>query len=258
METNMNNSNVQRTIDTSIKRLSDALAAGRSETLTDYLRAMARFHDYSWTNIMLIFTQRPEATRVAGFNTWRKVGRWVMRGQKGIVILAPLMKKDEEGNSGVYGFKAVRVYDFSQTDGRNMPEFDSVHGDPGRFAQSLITLARDQGIEVEFTDYLGGADGVSQGGKIKISSDLSEGERFAVLAHEIAHELMHRGERETSTRTRELEAEAVAFVICSVVGLDSYARSRDYIALYQGDDKALGDSLQEISRTVKFMLSAVI
>lgn len=252
------NTNVQHTIDTSLKRLSDALAAGRSETLTDYLKAMARFHDYSWTNIMLIFTQRPEATRVAGYNTWKKVGRFVMRGEKGIVILAPLMKKDDDGSRGVYGFKAVRVYDYSQTDGRKMPEFDSVHGDPGRFAQSLIDLARDQGIEVEFTDYLGGADGVSTGSTVKVCRDLPDGERFAVLCHELAHSFMHRGERETSTRTRELEAEAVAFVICSVVGLDSYARSRDYIALYQGDDKALGDSLQEIQRTAKFLLSAVI
>lgn len=252
------NTNVQHTIDTSLKRLSDALAAGRSETLTDYLKAMARFYDYSWFNVMMIFTQRPGATRVAGFNTWKKLGRWVMRGQKGIVILAPLLKKDDDGKNEIYGFKAVRVYDYSQTEGRKMPEFDSVHGDPGRFTQSLATLASDQGIEVEYVDSLNGADGVSTGGKVKVCRDLPEGEQFAVLTHEIAHELMHRGERKASKRTKELEAEAVAFVVCSVLGLDTYSRSRDYIQLYQGDDKALGDSLQHIQQTVKFMLSAVI
>ena len=252
------NKNVQYTIDSSLKRLSDALAAGRSETLTDYLTAMARFYDYSWFNVMMIFTQRPSATRVAGFNTWKKVGRWVKRGEKGIVILAPLLKRDENGEKDLYGFKAVRVYDIGQTDGRKLPLFDSVHGDPGRFTQSLATLASDQGIEVEYVDSLNGANGVSTGGKVQVSNDLPDGERFAVLAHELAHEFLHRGERKASKAIKELEAEAVAFVVCSVLGLDTYSRSRDYIGLYGGSAEALADSLQHIQQTVKFMLSAVI
>ena len=252
------NPNVQYTIDSSLKRLSDALAAGRSEVLTDYLKASSYFYDYSFANIMLIFSQRPSATRVAGFNTWKKVGRWVKRGEKGIVILAPLLKKDENGEKDLYGFKAVRVYDFSQTDGRRLPKFDSVHGDPGRFTQSLATLASDQGIEVEYVDSLNGADGVSTGGKVQVCKDLPEGEQFAVLAHELAHEFLHRGDRKASKKTKELEAEAVAFVVCSVLGLNTFNRSRDYIGLYGGDEKALADSLQEIQRTVKFLLSAVI
>lgn len=91
-----------------------------------------------------------------------------------------------------------------------------------------------------------------------VCKDLPDGEQFAVLAHELAHELMHRGERKASKKTKELEAEAVAFVVCSVLGLDTYSRSRDYIGLYGGSAEALADSLQEIQRTVKFLLSAVI
>lgn len=68
------------------------LEAGRSETLTHYLTVAARFHHYSWTNQFLIATQRPDATRVAGFHTWRRLGRWVRRGEHGIVIIAPIAR----------------------------------------------------------------------------------------------------------------------------------------------------------------------
>ncbi len=252
------NTNVQQTIDSSLSRLSEALAAGRSETVTEYLRAMARFHAYSWFNIMLIFMQRPSATRVAGYKTWKHVGRWVRRGEKGIVILAPMLKKDEEGDANVFGFKPVRVYDIAQTDGRQMPEFDSVHGDPANFYSSLVQLAWDQSIEVEYADDLQGADGVSMGGKVQILESLRPADRFSVLAHELAHELMHKKDCEKDKRTRELEAEAVAFVVSSVIGLSSRARSADYIHLYGGDEKKLADSLKAIQQTSSFILSSLI
>jgi antirestriction protein ArdC len=252
------NNNVQTVIDSSLQRLSEALAAGRSETLTEYLRAMARFHAYSWFNVMLIFMQRPSATRVAGYKTWKKVGRWVRRGEKGIVILAPMLKKDDEGDTNVFGFKPVRVYDFAQTDGRKMPEFDSVHGDPAHFYSSLVKLAWDQSIEVEYADDLDGADGVSMGGKVQILESLRPADRFSVLAHELAHELMHKKECDKDLKTKELEAEAVAFVVSSVIGLSSRSRSADYISLWGGDDKKLADSLKSIQQTSAFILSALI
>lgn len=252
------NRNVHETIDTSLQQLSDALAAGRSETLTDYLRAMARFHAYSWFNVMLIFMQRPSATRVAGYQTWKKVGRWVRRGEKGIVILAPMLKADDEGETNVFGFKPVRVYDIAQTDGRKMPEFDSVYGDPGHFYSSLVKLAWDQQIEVEYVDDLSGADGVSMGGKVQILESLRPADRFSVLAHELAHELMHKRDCDKDLKTRELEAEAVAFVVSTVIGLCTRARSADYIGLYGGDEKKLADSLKAIQQTSSFILSALI
>jgi hypothetical protein len=252
------NNNVQQTIDSSLQRLSEALAAGRSETLTEYLRAMARFHAYSWFNTLLIFMQRPSATRVAGYQTWKKVGRWVRRGEKGIMILAPMLKKDDEGETNCFGFKPVRVYDISQTDGRKMPEFDSVHGDPGHFYAELVKLAWDQQIEVEYADDLQGADGVSMGGTVKILESLRPADRFSVLAHELAHELMHKKECDKDLKTKELEAEAVAFVVSSVIGLSSRSRSADYICLWGGDDKKLADSLRSIQQTSAFILSALI
>lgn len=173
-------------------------------------------------------------------------------------ILAPLLKKDEDGNRTPYGFKAVRVYDHSQTDGRDLPKFDSVHGDPKNFLSRLVRFAGEHQIEVDFSDLLPGADGVSVRGRVIIGNDLPDGEKFAVLAHELAHEVMHRGERKVSKQTKELEAEAVAFVTCSVLGLDTFNRSRDYLGLYDGDDKALADSLQMIQRTVKLLLAAII
>ena len=252
------NKNVQETIDSSLQRLSECLEAGRSETLTGYLKAMARFHAYSWFNVLLVYMQRPSATRVAGYQTWKKVGRWVRRGETGITILAPMLEKDDAGETNLFGFKPVRVYDIAQTDGRNLPKFDSVHGDPRHFYSSLVKLAWDQDIEVEYVDGLGGADGVSMGGRIEILEELKPAERFSVLAHELAHELMHRGECDKDRRTKELEAEAVAYVVSSVIGLNSRAQSTDYIHLYGGDGQKLAASLKAIQQTSAFMLSAIL
>lgn len=252
------NNDTRHLIDSSLQRLSDCLAAGRSETLNDYLRAMARFHAYSWFNVMMIFMQRPSATRVAGFKTWKKVGRWVRKGEKGIVILAPMIQKDDEGETNVFGFKPVRVYDIAQTEGRRMPELDSVHGDPGHFLSALTKVAWDQAIDVEYVDDLSGADGVSTGGKIQLLESLRSGDKFAVLAHELAHELMHKKECDKDKKTKELEAEAVAFVVCETMGLSTRSRSTDYIHLYGGDEKKLAESLKSIQQTSAFILSALI
>src|SRR5690349_23263256 len=110
--------------------LVEALKSGQSEVLTEYLNAMARFHNYSFGNIMLIARQRPTATRVAGIRTWNSLGRFVKRGEKGILILAPMVgrrteRREEiaseiESNNAaderkpeqqLYGFRAVYVFD---------------------------------------------------------------------------------------------------------------------------------------------------
>jgi antirestriction protein ArdC len=106
-----------------------ALNEGRSETLTQYLSAMARFHRYSLGNIMLIASQRRDATRVAGFRTWNKLGRFVKKGEKGIFVLAPIMRRKTEGPEHLElkestipaGFRAVYVFDVSQTEGQELP-----------------------------------------------------------------------------------------------------------------------------------------
>src|SRR5438128_9333620 len=111
-----------------------ALQSGQSDVLTQYLNAMARFHNYSFGNIMLIARQKPEATNVAGIRTWNSLGRFVKRGEKGILILAPMVgkhrKKSEDAEqmedakqpeARLFGFRAVYVFDISQTEGKDLP-----------------------------------------------------------------------------------------------------------------------------------------
>src|SRR5207342_2111760 len=106
--------------------LANLLDAGHSDQLTAMLTAMARFHAYSWHNVCLIASQRPTATRVAGFQTWRTLGRFVRKGEKGIAILAPIVGRRaadsaEENARTVVGFRAAYVFDIEQTDGEPLP-----------------------------------------------------------------------------------------------------------------------------------------
>lgn len=244
----------------------DTLAAlldeGHSDRLTAFLKTMGRFHKYSWHNVALIATQCPTATRVAGFQTWRTLGRFVRKGEKGIAIMAPIIgrRRDaaDDDAKGVLGFRAAYVFDLAQTDGEPLPETAEASGDPGSKTEALRAAIVERGITVESVDDLGGALGTSAGGRIQILSGLSAAEEFVVLAHEYAHELLHRADdRPASRDTRELEAEAVAFVVGEAVGLDTREASRDYLHLYHGDREALTQSLDRIQRAVSVILNAV-
>ena len=110
------------------EQLIAALDAGHSETLNAYLKAIGRFHRYSLHNVMLIALQKPNASHVAGFRTWNQLGRYVKKGEKGIVILAPVLRRKEEKNeeptestSSVASFRAAYVFDITQTDGKELP-----------------------------------------------------------------------------------------------------------------------------------------
>jgi len=250
-----------------IEQLSQALEAGQSEKLKEHLAAMARFRRYSWHNIMLIASQNPTATHVAGFHAWHKLGRFVKKGEKGILILAPIIRKKAENNdetepdesSTTVGFRAAYVFDISQTDGQQLPEIGSVDGDPREYRERLGTFVAKQGIVLEYSQDIAPARGTSAGGKITLLPGQSAGEEFATLAHEVAHEMMHRDERRSSTskRVRETEAEAVAFVVCSAIGLETGTAAQDYIGLYGGDAKLLNESLEYIQRTATHILNAI-
>jgi antirestriction protein ArdC len=246
------------------------LESGHSAALKSYIAAMARFHRYSINNVLLIQSQHPGATHVAGFATWRQLGRFVRRGEKGIAILVPLAhrRRDLEDVSGdndsncdavrtVVGFKTGYVFDVSQTDGEPLASLAEVAGDPGEFAARLRAFAEHCGIEVAYGNReLGSADGASFGGRILLRDDLSPAVEFAVLVHEIAHELLHRGERRvvTSTKVREAEAEAVAFVVSFAIGLDTSTAANDYIQLYAGSKDTLLASLEAIRDTATRLL----
>jgi len=250
-----------------IEQLRQALEAGHSERLKQYLAAMARFRRYSWGNVILIASQKPNATHVAGFQAWHKLGRFVKKGEKGILILAPIIRKKGENDgetepdesSVAVGFRAVYVFDISQTDGQPLPEIGSVNGDPREYRERLAKFVAGQGITLEYSGEIAPARGMSEGGKITLLPGQSPAEEFATLAHETAHELMHRDERRSSTskRIRETEAEAVAFVVCSAIGLETGTAAQDYIGLYGGDAKLLSESLEYVKRTATQILNGI-
>lgn len=258
----MNADELRKLTTTALDQLRAALDSGRSEQLTDLLKTMARFHRYSINNICLIVSQRPTATRVAGFHTWRTMGRFVRKGEKGIAILAPIVgrKRDdvEDESRSVLGFRTAYVFDVAQTDGAPLPEGAQASGNPGAATQSLTAAIVSSGICVEYADELEGAQGLSHGGRIQILNGLTPAAEFSVLAHEYAHELLHRSaDRPASRDARELEAEAVAFVVSTAIGLDVIDASRDYIHLYRGDGDALSQSLDRIQRTASAILTAI-
>ena len=246
-----------------LNKLAALLDAGHSDRLTALLKTMGRFHKYSWHNVALIATQCPTATRVAGFHTWRTMGRFVRKGEKGIAILAPIVGRrnadpDQDDSKRVLGFRAAYVFDVAQTDGEPLPEVAEAAGDPGSQTAALRAAIVASGIAVESSDDLDGARGTSAGGRIQILNGLSPAEELLVLAHEWGHELLHRADdRPASRDTRELEAEAVAFVVGEAVGLDTSEASRDYIHLYRGDSEALAASLDRIQRAAAVILTAV-
>ncbi len=249
-----------------IERLMNALEQGQSETLKTYLSVMSRFHKYSWGNCLLIYGQRPEATHVAGFHAWLKLRRFVRKGEKGIAILAPMVgrkKSDdvltEDQQTRLFGFRAAHVFDVSQTEGEALPEFATVKGDPQDRADRLERFAATQGITLVYESKIAPTKGLSCGGKIILLPDMPPAEHFAVLVHETAHELLHRGDRrkETTHTVRETEAEAVAFVVCYAMGLDTNTSSSDYIQLHSGDKSTLVESLAFIQQTASVILQAL-
>ena len=263
----MNSENAKKVTNQAIEQLITALNEGRSETLTHYLAAIGRFHRYSLRNVMLIASQKPTATHVAGFHAWHKLGRFVKKGEKGILILAPIVRRKNENeqqnetdeSSTAVGFRAAYVFDISQTDGQPLPEIGSVNGDPRQYRERLGRFVADHGITFEYSSDIAPARGTSEGGKITLLPGQSPAEEFATLAHEVAHEMMHRDDRRSSTtkRVRETEAEAVAFVVCSAIGLETGSAAQDYIGLYGGDAKLLSESLEYVQRTATQILNAV-
>jgi hypothetical protein len=261
----------QELIAANIKLLIEQLEAGHSEALTNYLTAMSRFHNYSFGNVLEIARQMPTAIRVAGFWTWKNLGRNVKAGQKGIRILAPIVgvrrKKDEEASKDItkqnervlLGFRNAYVFDISQTDGIDLPEMREVSGDPGENLERLTAFVQSKGIQLVYNPNIAPALGMSYGGRIAILPGQSKAETFATLVHETAHELLHKAERRTATTkvVRETEAEAVAFVVGKAVGLVTGSASADYIHLYHGNASLLAESLEVIQQTAAVILAAL-
>jgi len=261
----------QEVIATNIKLLIEQLEAGHSEALTNYLTAMSRFHQYSFGNVLEIVRQMPTATRVAGFWTWKNLGRSVNAGAKGIRILAPIVgvrrKRDTEAEKHItrqnermlLGFRNAYVFDISQTNGVDLPEMENVAGDPGQNIERLTAFLNSKGIAVSYSEKIAPALGMSYGGRIVLLPGQSKAETFSTLVHEAGHEFLHRSGRRTSTTktVRETEAEAVAFVVGKAVGLVNGSASADYIQLYKGNASVLAESLEVIQQTASVILAAL-
>ncbi len=259
---------LRQRIDASLDTLAKSVDAVRaSETFKAYLDVQAKFHRYSWCNSLLILSQRPDASRVAGYRSWQKLGRQVCKGERGICIFAPCPwkreKETESGESkteqGIF-FRAVHVFDVAQTDGPELPTVDvpTVEATSDCLLAELVRVAEQREIAVSFQPISSGAFGVSKRGSIDVDSTHPTGQQAKTLAHELAHEALHWEDRGPLTRSiAELEAESVAYVVCKHFSLDVEVRSSRYIALWDGDSKALRGSLERIANTARGIIDDI-
>ena len=258
-----NAADIQKVSARAINELAAALEAGHSQRLKAYLAMLARFHRYSVSNLFLIMAQFPRATRVAGYRSWRSIGRQVRRGSKAISILAPVLNRKREGDKDeetAVTFRTVNVFDVSQTDGKPLSEFARVCGDPGEYASRLKGFVASRGITLRCSGATGVADGMSRGGSIILRRGLEPGEEFSVLVHELAHERLHQEKKsaQESRVVRETEAEAVSFVVCQAAGLDTNSAASDYIHIHQGNKKTLIASLERIQRAATAIIQGIL
>jgi hypothetical protein len=259
-----------------LNELAAALATGKSDTLTAYLTAMARLRNYSFSNQLRIALQRPGATDVAGFREWQKRGRHVRKGERGILITAPVVRQKKiqqtkaqdddparqqsDEDEVVTGYRGVYVFDISQTDGPPLPpafQVSQASGDPGAYTEKLKAFITEQGIALEYQENLGPL-GFSTGGRVVIRAGLSPVEEFTTVAHELAHEFIHQKATTRAPKTvRETEAEAVAHVVSTAIGLETTRATADYIQLYQGNTETLYASLKTIQSTANTILQGL-
>src|SRR5262245_511200 len=258
-------------IDRALEDLAEALRQGRPQELADYLRFARSFHRYSFGNILLIRSRRPDATRVAGFHRWRELGRSVRKGERGIPILCPRVRKldpDAEAKRRILGFGIGYVFDVSQTDGAPLPKPPAWRdqgparaGDIERIAESI----RRRGIRLSLgraavDDRIPGADGVTYrdgpGLAIAVRDDFDPAHTVHTLLHELGHAELHFGaDRPPSREQRELEADAVALGVAAILGYDFGMTTCAYLAGRNATPAPLAEALPRIPAAVKAVLS---
>lgn len=273
----------QSEIDEMIKRIDEGVkAVFNSDQYREYLKFASNFTNYSPHNTMLISLQRPTATLVASYGKWRKVGRQVMKGETGIAIFAPIVynsdkcpkvkKGTDDGDTEKtkiveeqfkrVAFKKVYVYDISQTDGKDIPCFESseLTGDIDSKKKKAIfrALERITGIKIEFSDIRGGAKGYydTAENRIVIQSGMSDSQTLKTAFHETAHKLLHDPKNKlitvkSSRNEKEVQAESVAFMVSERLGLDTSEYSFPYIASWSN-----GKPLEQLKYALKEIQSA--
>ena len=240
-----------------VEQITKALEEGlerfmHTDAFRQYLRAVASFPTYSMRNQLLIAMQRPDASLVAGYNAWKKMKRQVRRGERGIRILAPVLtkvevpgpEKDENGapknvEKVIPRFRAVSVFDVSQTDGEPLPKLEpkELDGDVPAFRRLREAMEKAAGVPVRYALIEGTARGYYDGkaGEIVIRQGMGEAQILKTLIHEAAHAMLHRPDQgKKDPKTREMEAESVAFTVCSHFGVDTSEYSFPYISGWAG------------------------
>lgn len=261
-----------------------------SEKYKAFLSSMAKFHNYSLNNQILIAVQKPDSTLCAGYTTWQKQNRYVKKGEKGIRIICPSPYKKEylkdvidkttgkpellpDGKAKqeivqkvIPFFKVGYVYDISQTEGQPLPEVThrlkgDLDSDLKRLKEALLEVSP---VPVAFQPVEGSANGFYSpaAGEIVVDSTLSEKQSLKTLIHETAHAILHNPETASSQSTREtkeVEAESVAYVVCQYFGLDTSDYSFGYIAGWSSGKGTpeLKASLENIRNTSNEIISNV-
>jgi antirestriction protein ArdC len=242
-----------------------------SETFAAWLRARATFHDYSFGNVRLIVSQRPDAKQVAGYKTWERLGRQVRKGERGIQIQAPCVVKerddagDETGTRRVF-FKTVSVFDVAQTDGEPLPELEyrPLEGDaPAEMVELLEKAAAIAGLRVEYRrPEVAGAQGYLRRSEslIVVDPDQSSAMRAKVLARELGHyfDPILAASRELYAAHRgdcEAVAESVAYVVAARFGLDAGPAAVGYVASWtDGNAERVRDLAERIDTAAAAIL----
>jgi len=285
-----------------LKEITDKLEQGieelfNSEQYKKYLKTMSKFTDYSFNNTMLIFMQRPDASHIAGYKSWQtNFNRYVKRGEKGITIIAPCPYKekterertDPVTNQPVLGadgrpiaetiettrvsFRAVTVFDISQTEGEPLPSLgvDELTGSVENYAAFFDTLKQTSPFPIEFEAMEGDKKGYCnyQERRIAIKESMSEAQNIKTAIHEITHAQLHdyyntagqdaAPENKKSRNMREVEAESVAYVVCQRYGIDTSEYSFPYVAGWESHDKEiLKNSLSVIRETADNLITNI-
>ena len=277
-----------------LKEITDRLEQGiaelfDSERYKEYLKVMSKFHNYSFRNTVLIAMQKPDASLVAGFSAWKNnFERNVMKGQKGIKIIAPspykikqemqkidphtqkpIIGKDgkpvtEEKEVTIPAYKVVSVFDVSQTEGKELPDIavDELTGDVDRYKDFFAALEKTSPVPIAFENIEGGSHGYYhlEDKRIAINEGMSELQTLKTAIHEIAHAKLHdidlnapKDEQQphVDRRTREVEAESVAYTVCQHYGLDTSDYSFGYVAGWSS-----GRELSELKSSLETIRSA--
>ena len=276
-----------------LKEITDRLEQGiaelfDSERYKEYLKVMSKFHNYSFRNTVLIAMQKPDASLVAGFSAWKNnFERNVMKGQKGIKIIAPspykikqemqkidphtqkpVIGKDgkpvtEEKEVTIPAYKVVSVFDVSQTEGKELPDIavDELTGDVDRYKDFFAALEKTSPVPIAFENIEGGSHGYYhlEDKRIAINEGMSELQTLKTAIHEIAHAKLHdidlnapKDEQpRVDRRTREVEAESVAYTVCQHYGLDTSDYSFGYVAGWSS-----GRELSELKSSLETIRSA--